>query len=890
MLESFEVEPRIKALIHHFDDLNRAHEAVLKAKDQVDRLTPLVHDCSRHQGFSEQCTQWRACRDALNAWFADQKSRLLDKRLEILTEEQQQIAARIQSRDETRREQLNQRDSLKQAIAQNGGDRLERISADIRSKSETKQRRQERAGRYRTLAQALELPVTEDSEIFIANRNHLGKLQARQQDRDDELQNRQTEAGARLINLKDKHDTLGSELTSLRSRRSSINERQIRIRQLLCNDLNLAEADMPFAGELIQVREDETEWEGAAERLLHNFALSLLVPDKYYREVAGWVDRTHLKARLVYYRVHLDNTFECPSLQPNSLAAKLSIKPDSGFYGWIEQSLARRFDYTCCNDLETFRREKQAITRTGQTKTAGQRHEKDDRHRLDDRSRYVLGWSNEGKIHALEQQSIQLETTMQALATQVASAQGEQKQLKTRLQQLAQISEYRDFIELDWQPLAIEISQLEQERQALEASSNVLQTLTQELHELEARLQQTQQALDEYNEARIRNEEKQTQSRSQLTDCHNRIGMLESPEREQRFGQLQTMKADALGEHTLTVESCDNREKEMRDWLQKKIDSQDRKIRELSEHIIKAMQNYRNDYPLETDEVDASLEATDDYRSMLEQLQRDELPAFEHRFKELLNENTIREVANFQSQLRKEQQIIRERIDLINESLGQIDYNPNRYILLETQINTDLDIRDFQQELRACTEGSLTGSEDSLYSEAKFLQVKTIIERFRGREGSSDLDKRWTQKVTDVRNWFIFSASERWREDNREHEHYTDSGGKSGGQKEKLAYTVLAASLAYQFGLEWGEIKSRSFRFVVIDEAFGRGSDESTRYALELFKRLNLQLLIVTPLQKIHIIEPYVANVGFVHNEEGRDSKLRNLTITEYQAEKEARQ
>jgi uncharacterized protein YPO0396 len=349
------------------------------------------------------------------------------------------------------------------------------------------------------------------------------------------------------------------------------------------------------------------------------------------------------------------------------------------------------------------------------------------------------------------------------------------------------------------------------------------------------------------------------------------------------------MKAEALGEHSLTVESCDNREKEMRDWLQKKLDSQDRKIRDLSERVIKAMQNYRNDYPMETDEVDASLEAADDYRGMLDRLQRDDLPAFEDRFKELLNENTIREVANFQSQLNRERQTIRERIERINESLTQIDYNPNRYILLETQINSDLDIRDFQQELRTCTEGSLTGSEDSQYSEAKFLQVKSIIERFRGREGSSDLDKRWTRKVTDVRYWFTFSASERWREDNREHEHYTDSSGKSGGQKEKLAYTVLAASLAYQFGLEWGEIKSRSFRFVVIDEAFGRGSDESTRYALELFKRLNLQLLIVTPLQKIHIIEPYVSNVGFVHNEEGRESKLRNLTITEYQAEKEAR-
>jgi uncharacterized protein YPO0396 len=159
----------------------------------------------------------------------------------------------------------------------------------------------------------------------------------------------------------------------------------------------------------------------------------------------------------------------------------------------------------------------------------------------------------------------------------------------------------------------------------------------------------------------------------------------------------------------------------------------------------------------------------------------------------------------------------------------------------------------------------------------------------RGREGTTELDRRWARKVTDVRNWFQFAASERWKEDNSEHEHYTDSGGKSGGQKEKLAYTVLAASLAYQFGLEWGAVRSRSFRFVVIDEAFGRGSDESARYGLELFRRLNLQLLIVTPLQKIHIIEPYVASVGFVHNPEGRDSQLRNLSIEAYRAEREAR-
>jgi len=178
----------------------------------------------------------------------------------------------------------------------------------------------------------------------------------------------------------------------------------------------------------------------------------------------------------------------------------------------------------------------------------------------------------------------------------------------------------------------------------------------------------------------------------------------------------------------------------------------------------------------------------------------------------------------------------------------------------------------------------LTGSNQDHYSEGKFLQVRSLVQRFRGREGTFDLDRRWTRKVTDVRNWFVFAASERWREDQSEHEHYTDSGGKSGGQKEKLAYTVLAASLAYQFGLEWGAVRSRTFRFVAIDEAFGRGSDESTRYSLELFKKLNLQLLIVTPLQKIHIIEPYVSSVGLVYSRDGEEAQLRNMSVEEYRS------
>jgi uncharacterized protein YPO0396 len=45
-------------------------------------------------------------------------------------------------------------------------------------------------------------------------------------------------------------------------------------------------------------------------------------------------------------------------------------------------------------------------------------------------------------------------------------------------------------------------------------------------------------------------------------------------------------------------------------------------------------------------------------------------------------------------------------------------------------------------------------------------------------------------------------------------------------------------------------VRSRSFRFVAIDEAFGRGSDESAQYGLRPFAQLNVKLLIVTPLRR----------------------------------------
>ncbi len=863
MLEAFDVVPRIEFLISHFDDLNRAHDAIIKAKKQIELLTPIAKDLAEHDKTIAQKALWRSCREGLRYYFAQIKGALLQKRLGTLIEEEQKLQGRITLLDEKRVQSLVERDYLTREIAANGGDRLERLRLEIEECSREQAKRKNKAAEYQALAQELGLLMPDSLDTFFSN---IGLLETRLLSLESEeaaLQNRLTEFSVEFKTKTQEHQELSHEINSLQQRQNNIGLQHITLREELCRTLGIQSSELPFIGELLQVQEQEKAWEGVIERLLRQFGLSLLVPDRHYVKVNEWVERTHLRGRLVYYRIpqQVANPMD-RQLQQDSLAEKIQIKPDTEFYPWLERELMKRFDYRCCDSLEDFRKSQQAVTQAGQIKSSGQRHEKDDRYRIDDRSHYILGWSNKAKIKALTIQQSKLEKMLQELGEQIGQQQGIQKKLGQQKTQILRLETFKDFEELHWQNLTCSIAELEQEKVKLESASDVLKSLTESLTAITVRIKEYETQLDTQKDLKSKNQARQEDAKEQFLLCQQEVIPAEITQIDEFFTLMDTHRKEVLREQNLRVESCEHAQQDMRVWLQRKMDGQDARLKILYERIIKAMEGYRRDYPAETKEVDARLEAGHEYLKMLDNLQADGLPKFEQRFKALLNENTIREIANFQSQLHREVQDIKERIALINQSLADIDYNLGRYICLEIQDNNDYELRQFRADLRHCTEGALSSQEHSDYAENKFLQVKAIIERFRGREGQTELDKRWTRKVTDVRNWFGFAASERWKEDDSEHEHYTDSGGKSGGQKEKLAYTVLAASLAYQFGLKTESAAKRSFRFVMIDEAFGRGSDESARYGLDLFKKLNLQLLIVTPLQKIHIIEPYVAAVG----------------------------
>src|SRR5499427_139062 len=555
MLEAFPVETRIDALMAHFDNLNRAHESILKAKAQIERLSPLIADCDHHTALMEEASALRGCRDALRAFFAGVKAGLLERRCESLQLDLDRLGQRIAVLDDRESGERNQRDEIKRAIAENGGDRIENLKREIAGRERLKTERMGRAEQYAGLARAIGLPEVLDADVFAANRATIASESEAIQARKAETQNAITDESVALQQLRKQHAEIDCEIESLKKRRSNIPTNMLAIRDSLCRELKVDEERFPFAGELIQVREEEATWEGAIERVLHNYALSLLVPDEDYARVAEWVERTHLGGRRVYYRVRSRPAARPSDLHAQSLVLKLSIRPDSSFYAWLDADLARRFDYACCETIDSFRREDKALTRAGQIKTSGERHEKDDRHRLDDRTRYVLGWSNGPKIAALEKQAQSLEARIAACGAKLSKLQGTQAALDRRLGTLQRLSVFESFRDLDWKPLAIEIDALEAEKRQLEEGSDVLRTLQEQLAALEQAIAETKAELATANADKARLGERAEITQRQLDECRTLLSASGADANAHYFHRLEGMLGGS--DRRITVESCD---------------------------------------------------------------------------------------------------------------------------------------------------------------------------------------------------------------------------------------------------------------------------------------------------------------------------------------------
>lgn len=482
MLEQPDVEAQLQELERNYDDLKRLHDAVVAARQKVDLLTPVNDYGLQTIAAAKDKHHIEQCRELTDGYMAEIAIDLyqvrIGKQVSLLEKLDIKIAA-IEQEKITLGEIINQ---LHQDIRNNGGGRIAQLDKEMRQLTLNREQSRQLCQNYEKLVTKLALNSALSPESFIDNINGAKDKQESLQSDGEELNEQSFTIKTQQQTLNQEKATTEQEITALKQRKSNIGIKQLNIRERLCQQLNVNEERLPFVGELIQVKKSSTKWQGAIERVMHNFALSLMVPDDLYREVCDFVEQTHLGARLVYYRVREPQNYFPSSSEHDSLLQKIELKSDTEHYNWLHKELHHRFDYLCCAEMDDFRRVNKAITPSGQIKSGKFRHEKDDRYNIHDKSRYVLGWSNQEKIQLLAANYNQLTQNIIEINRQLTHINQQQQSLVDMLRQAKNLAEFDfSYEQINWPHLSQKIEQLQQEKQALEQASDILIDLQKQL-------------------------------------------------------------------------------------------------------------------------------------------------------------------------------------------------------------------------------------------------------------------------------------------------------------------------------------------------------------------------------------------------------------------------
>ena len=188
----------------------------------------------------------------------------------------------------------------------------------------------------------------------------------------------------------------------LQQHKNNISGRVAEIRDEILKAVGATTEEIPFVGELIRVKDDERDWEYSIERILHNFALRLVVPEKYYKLVNEYVTGHNLRGRIVYQRYQGAESIrelENRILKADSLLKKVEYKPKCLYLDWLEDRLFAEFNYSCVDSLADFNHlQEKAVTKEGLIKARGGKHEKDDRPETQGKEHYVLAGTTKRRL------------------------------------------------------------------------------------------------------------------------------------------------------------------------------------------------------------------------------------------------------------------------------------------------------------------------------------------------------------------------------------------------------------------------------------------------------------------------------------------------------------
>lgn len=875
MLERLDTKELVERLERHYEDLKKCWEAIRTAKEQLRLLAPIVEKAADIRRLDEQLSTTSRLRDALPACFAFRVKTLLEAELEGLAEQNRSLTLEIERLTATLDELNGQAFTLTQAIENDEvGKQITRVQEELDTTINIAGQRRLLAAQFQKVL--LELGMDEEvaSEArFLDLQLWADDEQKTQTDNITSAANEKAFAEQEFRRLRKQHENLTNELNSLRNRPDLIPEMQRQMRLFIAQGAGVQVAELPFAGELMDVKPQfQAQWRGALERLLRSFGLSLLVPEHLYSRVNRFINDNDLRGRVVYHRVPR----EVPSLQPSHdkgrVIERMQVKDGHPLSRWVADELRTHFNYRCCESVAEFESASGfALTKQGLIRGAGTRHIKDDTTAINDPRNHILGWSNRDKIHWLEQEERELVLAVQGQAEVITNADRRQKLASERATQATKLQSFRSFQEIDWQSAVARREELEQEKRELEQSSDKIKKLRDQLSGVKEQIKEQDETKAKAMDRRGGVRQRRGENEERLKECNS---VLEA-NTGTNLASFNESFSVLLAETELTVANAVLTQHRMHNTLSDKLIAVGGDRGKVVAAIIRGMGIFLTAFPHLKFDFHAGEEFIGDFLRFEEGVRLDDLPRHDEKFQELVSRDVLVHVVKFQDALDGHSEEIQSKIDHLNAALRSIEYSVRTYITIRATPTTDADVRNFRGRLKSCLDYGL--APDAAARETAFQRISDLIDLFHEKPD-------WMTKVTDTRNWLAFTVEERDRVTDQQENIYEDTSGKSGGQKAKLAFTILASAVAYQYGIAKDRQNAQSFRFVVVDEMFSRSDETNSRYALRLFAQFHLQLLIVCPFDaRARVVEPFVSSYHLTLNPTAQYSTVRTVSVEEVQ-------
>lgn len=856
--ETFSVAER---LVRDFQELNEAHAEVVSARKQIETLAPARANFTDRANLVTQIDELQAIDEHLESYGQEQRGTLLSAEVEAMRRKIQLIQISIGEAKTKEAHQKGIRDQYISQVQGAGGVLLQNLEIRIKEAEGQKNSRLAKHAVVEAACRALGWFAPDTPQTFLATQDKARALLSGPSPSDD-LEQRRDPVKSEHNRLSVRLSELRSEIESMERQPSNIPAPYLRLRAELSHDLGVQPTDLPFAGELMEVRPEEAVWSGAIERVLRGFSLSIVVQPDMYADFSRTLNERHTGMRVVYLRALMSSLTDADrrTLSEGSLVRKVNLARGA-HQDWMRQQLRQHFDYECVEDMAEFRSSTRAVTKTGQVKHNATRHEKDDRSDVNNRRLWVIGLDNVAKRQAYVEEAQEVGDELSKLQGQLNALTKERNELQ-QLRDQANILANVSWEEMDVAGLLRQIGELEQQRRLeLERNPN-LEGLQESLANQEKH----------YNAAvgeRQAAEGKERDALAQVINLQTLFDALHVP--RVLTDEMRTAIKERVSRipRTVTLETLDSILNSVIRSIASERETLKGRSAVLQAAIEQAFRDYSRVWPSEAGGLDPKLESATDFIAKLDRLESDDLPRFEDRFMELLQQQSNQNLATLQQRLDIERKQIHDRLDQVNGSLRSADYNPGTHLVIEPNDRALDEVKAFRAQLRDALTQAFTHDKDA--AERRFEALSAMVKRLSSQESA---DVKWRVLVLDVRLHVDFRVRELDR-DGIEREVYHSGAGKSGGQRQKLAAACLAAALRYQLG---GQDRSvPSYSTVVLDEAFDKADAEFTAAAMTIFKTFGFQMVVATPMRSVMTLEPFIGGASVIHIVDGKSSRFSQV-------------